>query len=35
MTWRCSDPLDPEGRKRGVTKDALITKKGGMPEIIT
>jgi hypothetical protein len=26
--------VDPEGRKRGVTKDALITKKG-MPEIIT
>jgi hypothetical protein len=27
MTWRRSDPSDPEGRKRGVTKDALITKK--------
>jgi hypothetical protein len=27
MTWRRSDPSDPEGRKRGVTKDTLITKK--------
>jgi hypothetical protein len=27
MTWRRSDPSDPEGRKRGVIKDALITKK--------
>jgi hypothetical protein len=27
MTWRRSDPSDPEGRKRGVTKDALVTKK--------
>jgi hypothetical protein len=33
-TWRRSDPLDPEGKKRGVTKDALVTKKG-MPETIT
>jgi hypothetical protein len=34
MTWRRSDPSGPEGRKRGVTKDTLITKKG-MPKIIT
>jgi hypothetical protein len=27
MTWRRSDPSDPEGRKRGVTKNALITRK--------
>jgi hypothetical protein len=26
-TWRRSDPSDPEGRKRGVTKNALITRK--------
>jgi hypothetical protein len=35
MTWRHSDPTDPKGRKRSVTKDTLITKKRGMPEIIT
>jgi hypothetical protein len=34
MTWWRSDPSDPDGRKRGVTKDALITKKG-MAEVIT
>jgi hypothetical protein len=34
MTWQRSDPSDPEGRKRGVTKDALVTKKG-MPKTIT
>jgi hypothetical protein len=27
MTWRRSDPSDPEERKRGVTKNALITRK--------
>jgi hypothetical protein len=27
MTWRRSDPSDPKGRKRGITKDALVTKK--------
>jgi hypothetical protein len=27
MTWWRSDPLDPKGRKQGVTKDALVTRK--------
>jgi hypothetical protein len=27
MIWQCSDLSDPEERKRGVTKNALITRK--------
>jgi hypothetical protein len=27
MTWRRSDPSDPEGRKRGVTKNASVTEE--------